>query len=130
MKKMLLMILLLVSFCPVVKAKNLGYQEYRNLNIEHSFVVGDYIFDVSYGYSPSLKDFMHASRTIPQNEDVYVEEIILMEIPELDIFEFSSLELYSKREITDISKFKTLKPKYVYRANIDGASSKDYTVLS
>lgn len=131
MKKIVLCLIFMISLIPsIVSAKILGYNDYHELNIEHAFVVGDYIFDISRGFSPSLRDFMHASRTIPSNESVYVEEITIIEIPEIDYYEFSQLEIYSKRNITDVSKFKTLNPKYIYRANIENAKREDYTILN
>lgn len=129
MKKIILCLILMVTCIPIANAKTIGYSEYCALDINHSFIVGDYIFDLSKGYSPSLKDFMHASRTIPDNEKAYVEEITIVEIPEINYYGFSQFEIFTSRNITDVSKFRTLKPKYIYRSNIDGAKAEDYTIL-
>ncbi len=129
MKKIILSLALIILLIPNVNAMEIGYSEYEKLGMTHSFVVGDYIFDASYGYTPSLKDFMHASRTIPENKDVYVYEIFIVDIPQIKYKSFSMTEIYTKRKTTNISEFVNFKAKYIYKTNIDKASSKEYTVL-
>ena len=129
MKKIILCLAFLLLLVPNVNAMEVDYTEYEKLDLAHSFVVGDYIFDASYGYTPSLKDFMHASRTIPNNKDVYVYEILIVKIPQLNYRSFLMTEIYSKRKTTNTSEFMNFRSKYIYRTNIDSATDKDYTVL-
>lgn len=129
MKKIILCLAFLILLIPNVYAMEVDYTEYEKLDIAHSFVVGDYIFDASYGYTPSLKDFMHASRTIPENREVYVYEIFIVKIPQINYRSFSMTEVYSKQKTTDTKDFINFRAKYVYRTNIDKATSNDYTVL-
>lgn len=130
MKKIVLCLALFLLLVPNVYAYEVDYTEYEKLDIAHSFVVGDYIFDASYGYTPSLKDFMHASRTIPKNKDVYVYEIFIVKIPQINYRSFSMTEVYSKKKTTDTKDFTNFRAKYIYRTNIDSATNKDYTILS
>lgn len=129
MKKIVLCLALFVLLIPSVNAMEVDYAEYENFDIAHSFVVGDYIFDVSYGYTPSLKDFMHASRTIPKNKDVYVYEIFIVKIPQMNYRSFSMTEVYKRKKTTDTKDFKNFSAKYIYKNNIDTATKNDYIIL-
>lgn len=125
MKKILILFLSSIMFISSVCAKKIDYEEFNDTGIIHAYIVGDYIFDLSYGYSPSLRDFMIASRSIPESEDVY-----LYEIDNVLIF-----DTYRKRSIYDNvisenkNEFGTFNIKYIYRNNIINASEKDYDIL-
>lgn len=129
MKKVILCLALFILLIPNINAMEVDYTEYEKLDIAHSFVVGDYIFDASCGYTPSLKDFMHASRTIPKNKDVYVYEIFIVKIPQINYRSFSMTEVYSKNKTTDTKDFTDFSAKYIYKTNIDKATKNDYIIL-
>lgn len=93
-KKFKLILILVLTLMPFnVFALELNYPNYKSLGIEHSYVVGNFVFELDYGYTPNLKDFMKASRSIPTNEDVY-----LYEIQNIDAFDYFELfDVYGKK---------------------------------
>ena len=58
----MVMIIMNILMISDVKACEMSYNEYKDRKIVQSFVVGDYIFNVDNGYSPSLEDFAEAAR--------------------------------------------------------------------
>ena len=123
-----IIIMLLVFFSSTVKACEIEYDEYKTLGIKQSYIVGDYVFVADSGYSPSLEDFAIAARTIPEGEDEYIYNIFLSKIGNTEYFRF--LEIFSKEESKDSSDFPYIDVTYEYRANIRGASDKDYKIYT
>ena len=54
MKKLVrgVIIIALAFLTANVYACELSYEEFKELGIGHAYIVGDYIFDTDYGYSP------------------------------------------------------------------------------
>ena len=73
--KFIIIILVLVVFPSIVNAKTLDYDYYKKLNVKYAFIVGDYMFNMDNGYSPTLEDIMIASRTIAADEPTTLYEI-------------------------------------------------------
>ena len=73
--KFIIIILVLVVFPSIVNAKKLDYDYYKKLNVKYAFIVGDYMFNMDNGYSPTLEDIMIASRTIAADEPTTLYEI-------------------------------------------------------
>ncbi len=126
--KALISVLMLAIFMGAsldVYAVNLDYTRFRELNIDHAYIVGDYIFNTDYGYSPTLKDIMHASRSIPEGEETTLYEVL--STPDLFIYQ---MEVYRQEIISDVNNFKPLNVRYVYRNSIDEASEEEYDELA
>lgn len=129
MKKVLLGITIIGSLllgASTVDAKAFTYDSYKNLGIKGSYVVGDYIFDLDAGFSPTLQDFMIASRTIPEDKPttLYSYQIFTL------FDSFRQLEVYSNEQTRDKNEFKVIQAKYIYRKSIRTAKQSDYDVLS
>ena len=63
MKKILFSLIALTtifSFTTKVDAKAFTYSSFNKLGITSAFIVGDYIFNLDQGYSPTLRDIMIA----------------------------------------------------------------------
>ncbi len=105
-----------------VNAKNINYSEFQALNINHAFIVGDYIFNLDHGYSPDLRDIMKASRSIKAGDSTTLHEITL------DEGYFDITELYSKKNSQDSKDFGNYNVLYVYRSGLF-ETNKDYDVL-
>ena len=107
MKKIFnILIIFLLGIFISVDAKELSSSEYEGLNITHAYVTGEIIFDVSGRFTPNLKDFMQASRTIPENEPTKLYDIIV--IPKynsrvyIDIYANTTLSSFPKLNCTKI----------------------------
>ena len=130
MKKLVrgVIIIALAFLTANVYACELSYEEFKELGIGHAYIVGDYIFDTDYGYSPSLEDFATAARSIPEGEDEYVYDI-LIDTSGSDAF-YVQTEIFSGESELDYNNFPAIDVTYVYRANIRGASEEDYDILT
>lgn len=129
MKKLVLIITIISSVLlgvSNVEAKVFTYDSYKSLGIKGAYVVGDYIFDLDNGYSPSLQDFMIASRTIEDDKPTTLYSYQIFSLFD----SFRQLEVYSNEQTRDKTKFKVFQAKYIYRANIRTAKQSDYDVLS
>lgn len=129
MKKVLIVLTLVFSIIigrSNVDAKAFTFDTYNSLGIKSSFVVGDYIFDLDEGYSPTLQDIMIASRTIPEGKATTLYSYQIYPL----FGTFRQTEIYSNEQTKDKTKFKVFQAKYVYRTNIRTATSSDYDVLS
>lgn len=124
-KNLFIMIIFLLTItCTHVKAQGITLDMFKNYNIQHSYVIGEYIFDLDSGYSPSLQDIMVASRTIPEGETSTIYEYFI--IP--GIF-FQVNEVYSGQSSTNEDDYKIFNASYIYRNNIRKATERDYTVI-
>lgn len=129
MKRKLLFLTIVSSLLlgvSTVNAKAFTYDTYNNLGIQTGFVVGDYIFDLDNGYSPTLQDIMIASRTIDEEKPTTLYSYQIY--PQFNMFR--QTEIYRNEQTTDKTKFKTFQAKYIYRASIRTAKQSDYDVLS
>ena len=128
MKKIMIPLLAIVSMLamtPKVEAKTLNYASYNKLGIVNSFVVGEYIFNLDEGFSPTLRDVMIASRSIPSSEPTALYSILNM--PEFGFFR--QLEVYSGETKNKSTEFKVINAKYIYRDSIFGATADKYEEL-
>ena len=108
-----------------VLACELSYDEYKSREIVQSFVVGDYIFNVDNGFSPSLEDFAEAARSIKDGEEVKIYNIMMVG----DIY-YKSTEVFSNKSTTVKSEFPKIDVAYEYRASIRGAKESDYDLIT
>ncbi len=108
-----------------VFACEISYDEYKNRKIVQSFVVGDYIFNVDNGYSPSLEDFAEAARSIKSGEEVKIYNIMMVG----DIY-YKATEVFSNKSTTEKSEFPAIDVAYEYRASIRGAKESDYDLIT
>ena len=117
MKKILvILILLIITYVVPVNACSFTYEDYKKTGEVHSLVVGEYVFDLSNGHSPSLEDFSIAARTIPEGQDEYVYEIIYT--PELNIFK--QTEIFTNKTSKDPADWPDFfDTTYNYRSNIN-----------
>ncbi len=128
MKKVMIPLLAIVSMLaltPKVEAKTINYASYNKLGITSTYVVGDYIFNLDNGYSPTLRDIMIASRTIPKDEPTTLYSILNM--PEFGFFR--QLEIYSGISKNSSNEFKLINAKYVYHQSIFGATADQFEEL-
>lgn len=127
MKKFLgILILLIVAYVTPVNACSFTFEDYKKTGEVHSLVVGEYVFDLSTGHSPSLEDFSIAARTIPEGQDEYVYEIIYT--PVLDIFR--QTEVFTNKSSSKISDWPDFfDTTYNYRTNIN-ISNPDYDIFT
>ena len=107
------------------KACGMSYDEYKERKIVQSFVVGDYIFNVDNGYSPSLEDFAEAARSIKDGEEVKIYNIMMIG----DIY-YKATEVFSNKSTTERSEFPEIDVTYEYRAGIRGAKESDYDLIT
>ena len=125
-------ILLILTIIPAifigalnVEAKGFTLSSYYKLGLNHTYVIGKYVFDLDSGYSPTLRDIMIASRSIPEGEPTTLYDIYTF--PEDDYFEMT--EVYSKKFTMEQNDFKPFDLKYLYRGTITGATSDKYEEL-
>ena len=127
MKKILgVLILLIVTYVVPVNACSFTFEDYKKTGEIHSLVVGEYVFDLSNGHSPSLEDFSIAARTIPESQDEYVYEI--MYTPSLNIFR--QIEVFSNKTSKDPADWPDFfDTTYNYRSNIN-IENPDYDMFT
>ena len=109
-----------------VKACEIKLEEYRKLEVINAYIVGEYMFDTSEGFSPSLEDFSIAARSIPKGEEEYVYSIL--DIPAFG--EYRVREVFSGEVSEEESEFPYLDLRYNYRANIRGAKENEYDIFT
>ena len=124
--KFIIIILVLVVFTSIVNAKTLDYDYYKRLNVKYAFIVGDYMFNMDNGYSPSLEDIMIASRTIKDGNPTTLYEIRMF--PAWNYFSVS--EIYKNTSSNDKNILENMNIRYIYRNNIKKANSKEFDTLS
>lgn len=122
---LLIAVLSLFAFTTKAEAKVFTLSSYYKLGINHAYVVGDYIFNLDHGWSPTLRDIMIASRTIPEGQPTQLNDIYAFQ--EEDYFEH--FEVYTGAFTWEPTEFKVFEAKYVYKKSITNASSSDYTEL-
>lgn len=127
-KALVLMMIMFFVFMPRVEAIcNLKYDEYTEENIEHAYVIGEYVFNLDTGYSPSLEDIAHAARTIPEGKEEYIYDIY-------NISDLNGEYEYEKWEVLDSEfdgnkKNLSIDVSYEYWANIRGATEDEYDLF-
>ena len=121
----LVMIIMNILMISDVKACEMSYDEYKDRKIVQSFVVGDYIFNVDNGYSPSLEDFAEAARSIKDGEEVKIYNVMVIG----DIY-YKVTEVFSNESTTEIKEFPKIDVQYEYRASIRGAKESDYDIIT
>lgn len=85
-------------------------EEYTNLGIERAYVIGNYLFDISMNYNPSLRDLLIAA-SYENKENINVYEIkISTNINGEIVKEYR--ELLSN---TELDSFPKIEVKYVYK---------------
>lgn len=124
--RLFLLILLVVLVPKVCQAKQLDYDYYKRLNVKYAFIVGDYMFNMDNGYSPSLEDIMIASRTIKEGNPTTLYEIRMF--PAWNYFSVS--EIYKNTSSNDKNILENMNVRYIYRNNIKKANSKEFDTLS
>ena len=87
--------------------------DFKALNVERAYLVGDYLFDLDNGFNPTLKDLLMASTTF-YSEDLKVYELKISENIYGNIVE-EYTELLSGKKL---NKFPNINCKYVYDKNI------------
>lgn len=125
-------ILLILTIVPAmligvlnVEAKGFTLNSYYKLGLTHTYVIGKYVFNLDEGYSPTLRDIMIASRSIPEGEPTTLYDIYTFR--EDNYFEL--YELYSETFTMEPNEFKPLDLKYVYSKSIREATTNDYEEL-
>ena len=129
MKKVisLLLVLLVALIIPNVQARTLDDEYFKTLNVSSAYVCGDYMFNIGSGFKPNLRDFMKASRSIPEGEETTLYHIFYDE----DFDTFTIREIYSntvKGESLN-TLVPPLKPAYLYRTSIN-ATNPSYIELT
>ena len=93
------LVIMLIMIASKVDACVLSYQEYTEEKIRHAYVVGEYILD-AYNNTPNLEDFATAARSIKDEEEVYVYDMVYLESVDmfyyLNMFEDNSLVMGSE----------------------------------
>lgn len=119
-------VLIIVAICMIfttpqqVQAKTYTYDTYQELGVYTAMIVGDYVFNLDEGYSPSLQDIMIATRTIPEDKDVYLYFVISFGSS------FTFMNLYTGEVTNNPEEFKVFTAKYLYSDNIKTATKEDY----
>lgn len=127
MKKLVFLTILFLSILipNVTQACELSYQEYKDKGIVQSFVVGEYVFNVDNGYSPSLEDFATAARSIKKGEDVKVYNIF-----SIGNIYYKVTEIFSNKSTNNVNEFPNIDVTYEYRNHIRNAKESDYTIYT
>lgn len=96
-------------------AKELTKSEYADLSIERAYVLGDYLFDLSNNYNPSLKDLLIAATTSLSNN------ISVYELKNSENISGAIVEEYNELlSAKKLDAFPRVAVKYIYAKNIDG----------
>ena len=96
-----------------VNACVLSFNEYEETEVMQSYVIGDYIFDVT-TMTPSLEDLATAARSVEKGKEVEIYNI--MYIPAIDYY--NSYEIFSKEESYDRNEFPYIDVTYLYTSHI------------
>ena len=114
--KYLLFLFFIFSFSNV-KALTLNQTKYEEYNIKRSYVLCDYIFDLS-KYNPTLKDFLLAAQTCP------TDNVTLYELKAYDDMNGEKVRSYSELlSRSRIATFPTLNVKYINTGPIGSSDS-------
>lgn len=108
-----------------VNALTVNQTVYENYNIRRSYIVCNYMFDLS-KHNPTLKDFLIAGQSCP-NGKVSIVEIKIAENLNGNL----TREYRELLEPKKLSSFPTLDLKYIYRSSINtnNPSAENKTVL-
>ena len=114
MKKGINLLLAIIVFLTIgkINALEINGQEYESYNITRSYVVGNYIFDLS-KHNPTLRDLMLAAQTLPTGEAAIFEIKIAENLDGEMQKEYR--ELLSSE---NLEKFPSLDVKYIYMSEI------------
>lgn len=115
MKKVLSLITVIVLCLCVsnVNARTLDEEYFKSLNVTNVYVCGNYMLDIGKGFQVTLRDFMIASRSIPEGE-----ETTLYHIQYAKAFNrFTIVESYSNETLT-VSSLGLMSPARLYRNSI------------
>ena len=128
MKKCLYMIIgLLMLMVMPVEACVLTYDEYKETEIQHAYIIGDYVFNMDEGYSPSLYDIAIAARSIPKTEEEYILDVY--NIPAGNgKYEYEKWNIFEGGFDTNPRGFK-VDVTWEYWANIVGATEDEYDMF-
>ena len=128
MKKCLYMIIgLLMLMVMPVDACVLTYDEYKETEIQHAYIIGDYVFNMDEGYSPSLYDIAIAARSIPETEEEYILDVY--NIPAGNgKYEYEKWNIFEGGFDTNPRGFK-VDVTWEYWANIVGATEDEYDMF-
>ena len=121
MKKGINLLLAIIVFLTIgkINALEINGQEYESYNITRSYVVGDYIFDLS-KHNPTLRDLMLAAQTLPTGEAAIIEIKIAENLDGEMQKEYR--ELLSSE---NLEKFPSLDVKYIYMSEIKPENPED-----
>lgn len=115
-KKFFKIVILLFFICSFsitnAESNNMSESEYNSLNIRRSYIIGDYIFDLS-RYNPSLQDLMLAAQTQDLG-DVSVYELVIAEDIDGNVTKKYTELLDNSR----LSAFPSIKPMYICTGSI------------
>ena len=126
MKKVLSLITIIVLCMCVtnVNARTLDEEYFKSLNVTNVYVCGDYMFDIGKGFQVTLRDFMIASRSIPEGEPTTLYHIQYAKA----LNRFTIVESYGNETLT-VSSLSLMSPARLYRNSIR-SSAPDFDVLS
>ena len=126
MKKKFLILAIIFScfFTLKVNAIEIDYIKYKSLDIMHGYIIGEYIFDVANGPSPTLKDILEASRSIPEGKPTTLYEIMDVSYPGYSYF--YQKNVYNNNSVIEIENdenavkqsFIKFDAKYVYTGHL------------
>ena len=110
-----------------VEACVLTYDEYKETEIQHAYIIGDYVFNMDEGYSPSLYDIAIAARSIPETEEEYILDVY--NIPAGNgKYEYEKWNIFEGGFDTNPRGFK-VDVTWEYWANIVGATEDEYDMF-
>ena len=123
MKKLKGIILLFILFSFYsVQAKEITVDEFQNeYELERTYAVDNFLFDLSNGFNPSLKDLLVASSYHPKEHAKVYEIKIAKNIDDEVVHEYR--ELIKNQELND---FPVMDIKYIYQGSI---SSGDFLTI-
>ena len=111
--KIVILLFFICSFSMInAESNNMTESEYNSLNVKRSYIIGDYIFDLS-RYNPSLQDLMLAAQTQDLG-DVSVYELVIAEDIDGNVTKKYTELLDNNR----LSAFPSIKPMYICTGSI------------
>ncbi len=119
MRMFRIILLLCISFMlSDVHAKEITQNEFENeLHIERAYIVDNYLFDISDGFNPSLKDLLIAS-SYNSKDNINVYEIKITENINGDIVR----EYRELLENKTLNSFPSIDIKYIYKGSVSGGA--------
>ena len=122
-----LLIGILMLMVMPVEACVLTYEEYKETEIQHAYIIGDYVFNMDEGYSPSLYDIAIAARSIPTTEEEYILDVY--NIPTGNgKYEYEKWNIFEGGFDTNPRGFQ-VDVTWEYWANIAGATEEEQKAL-